>query len=117
MAEYTCIVCPNSCRITVTNESDGLVITGNGCKRGMEFARNEHTSPARMLTSTVRLTGAKLSRLPVISAGEIPKSKLFECQKALFAAAARAPVRCGDVVVKDICGTGVNIVASRSVKE
>ena len=41
MKEYTCIVCPRSCRITVEEKDGELVITGNTCKRGYEFAKNE----------------------------------------------------------------------------
>ena len=116
MAEYTCIVCPNSCRITVEEAPGGLNISGYKCKRGLTFAENEHTAPTRMLTSTVKLSGAKQNRLPVITAGEIPKSKLFECQNALFSIAVRAPIKCGEVVLKDVCGTGVDVVATRSIE-
>jgi len=117
MAEYTCIVCPNSCLITVEEGPDGLIITGNKCKRGVAFATSEHTAPTRMLTSTVKLTGAKVRRLPVITTGEVPKAKLFECQEALFSVSVRAPIKCGDIVVKDLCGTGIDAVATRSVRE
>lgn len=117
MAEYTCIVCPNSCRITVEERPDGLSITGYKCKRGLAFATSEHTAPTRMLTSTVKLAGARTGRLPVITTGEVPKAKLFECQKALFSVLVRAPVKCGDIVVKDICGTGIDVAATRSMRE
>ncbi len=117
MAEYTCIVCPNSCLITVEKGPDGLIITGHKCKRGVAFATSEHTAPTRMLTSTVKLTGARTGRLPVITTGEVPKTKLLECQKTLFSVLVRAPVKCGDIVVKDICGTGIDVVATRSMQK
>lgn len=115
-SEYTCIVCPVSCRITVAEENGQLTVTGNTCKRGEAFAKNEHTNPMRMLTSTVKLESAALHRLPVISSGEVPKDKLRECLQKVYAITAKAPVRCGDVIVPDICGTGVDILASRSVE-
>jgi CxxC motif-containing protein len=117
MAEYTCIICPNSCLITVEEGEQGLIITGHKCKRGVDFAAGEHTNPTRILTSTMKLTGARIRRLPVITTGEVPKARLFECQKALFSVSVAAPVACGDVVVKDLCGTGVDVVATRSVSE
>lgn len=111
----TCIVCPRSCRITVTEGPDGLSVTGQGCKRGLAFAKNEVTNPMRMLTSTVAIAGAALRRLPVISTAEVPKSQLDECLRAVYALRAEAPVRAGDVLVRDLCGTGVDLVAARSM--
>ena len=61
MEEYTCIVCPNSCRITVSETKQGLEIHGNQCVRGADFARKEHTEPMRMFTSTIQLEGGWLS--------------------------------------------------------
>lgn len=115
-AEYICIVCPRSCRITVEERDDGLSIQGNSCKRGAEFARNEHTHPMRMLTTTVVLTSEGLNRLPVISTAEVPRERLAECIKLLRAVHVQAPVREGDVVVHDIGGTGVDIVSARTVE-
>ena len=115
MAEYTCIICPNSCRITVAEGADGLVITGHKCKRGITFATNEHTTPTRMLTSTVKIDGARMKRLPVATTGEVPKAKLFACQSALMSLLVRAPVKCGDVVLRDICGTGIDAIATRTM--
>jgi CxxC motif-containing protein len=70
----------------------------------------------RMLTTTVVIEGGTQFRLPVISSGEIPKAKLMDCLKTLYAIRARAPVACGDVIVRDICGTGVDVVASRTMR-
>ena len=70
---YICIICPTSCRLSVTNDTNGEVaVTGNQCKRGIAHGISEHTMPMRMLTTTVAITGASLNRLPVISANEIP---------------------------------------------
>ena len=54
MAEYTCIVCPLSCHLTVSEGQDGTIsVSGNGCKRGEEHGKNEYLNPMRMITSTV----------------------------------------------------------------
>jgi CxxC motif-containing protein len=114
--EVVCIVCPSSCRLTVREENGTITVEGNGCKRGIEHGISEFTNPMRMLTSTVVVNGGSLPRLPVISTGEVPKAKLTECLTLLYGVAVSAPVTCGDVIVKDICGTGVDVVASRSMK-
>ena len=115
---YTCIVCPLSCKITVTDDGNGdLRAEGNTCKRGEEFALNEFTDPKRMLTSTIKVNNGVLKRLPVISSKEIPKRKIKECLDILYSVEISAPVKCGDVVVNDILGLGVDIVASRSLEK
>ena len=114
-AEYTCIVCPVTCRITVEETADGLKVSGNVCKRGERHAIAEHTEPVRMLTTTVVLHGANINRLPVISTAEVPKRLLNQCIGELYTVEVSAPVKCGDVIVKNICGTGVDVVAARSI--
>ena len=115
--EYTCIVCPKSCRVVLRDEGGRLDIAGNGCERGAQYARTEYENPVRMITTTVSIEGGALRVLPVISTGEVPKSRLKECMAAIYNAAACAPVRQGDVVVPDILGLGVDIVAARDIKK
>ncbi|MEG0540692.1 MAG: DUF1667 domain-containing protein [Angelakisella sp.] len=114
-AEYTCIVCPVSCRVTVTESPDGLQVTGNQCKRGEKHAKAEHTQPLRMLTSTVKVSGGRLPRLPVISTAEIPKAKMQACLAQLYAVTVTAPVKCGQVILANVGSTGVDIVAGRTM--
>lgn len=114
--EYVCIVCPSSCRLTVEERDGAVLVTGNGCKRGLAHGMQEYMSPQRMLTTTVALSGAALSRLPVASSAEVPKARLAECLRVLYGIVAVAPVRCGDVIVPNICGTGVDVCASRTME-
>ena len=115
--EFVCIVCPNSCRLCVGEENGKIVVAGNGCKRGEAHGKSEYTAPMRMLTTTVAITGGALPRLPVVSTGEVPKAALRDCLATLYRVCLAAPVRCGDVVAADICGTGVDVVASRSMEK
>jgi len=114
--EFICTVCPNSCRLTVTDENGSFSVTGNTCKRGAEHGISEYTNPMRMLTSTVAVEGGPRPRLSVISTGEVPKTKLRDCLAEVYRAKVSAPVTCGDVLIGNICGTGVDIIASRSMK-
>lgn len=111
-----CIVCPRSCRLSVEQSEGKIEVKGYGCKRGLEHGISEYQKPMRMLTSTVKIKGGTLPRLPVIGTAEVPKQKLNECLKQVYALEASAPVRCGEVLIADICGTGIDIVASRSMK-
>ena len=111
-----CIMCPMGCEMTVTLENGRFVsVTGNTCPRGAKYAETEVTDPRRMLTTTVRIRGGLLSLLPVVSADVLPKGKIAECVAYLRDVIVQAPVKAGDVIVPDILGLGVNIVASRDM--
>ena len=111
-----CIMCPMGCEMTVTIE-DGKVtnVTGNTCPRGPKYANDEVTAPKRMLTSTVAVEGGLLPLLPVVSADVLPKERILDCAEFLRSVKVQAPVKTGDVVVKDILGLGVDIIASRDM--
>ncbi len=112
----TCIGCPMGCQLTVTLQ-DGAVtaVTGNTCKRGDIYARKEVTHPTRIVTSTVRVVGGHAVAVPVKTAQDIPKECIFDVMRALTTVQAQAPVRIGDILVTDVAGTGVSIVATKNV--
>lgn len=114
MKELICIVCPKGCRLHVDEEHD-YSVTGNGCPRGAEYGKMELTNPTRVVTSTVRCTGGRFPRCPVKTDGAIPKGKIFEVMEALNDVALTAPVRTGQIVLENVCGTGANIVATRGM--
>ena len=108
-----CIGCPNGCLVTVDKNPDGsLSITGNTCKKGEEYARNEVTAPKRTVTSIVRVSGGKNPVVSVKTKEEIPKEKIAACMEEISRTALKAPVSLGQVVIADVAGTGVDIVAT-----
>lgn len=113
MTELICITCPKGCHLQV-DEENGFLVTGNACPRGEAYGKNELQNPVRVLTSTVRLTGARVPRLPVKSSAALPKGRLFEVMRLLDGVTAKAPVSCGTVLLRDVCGTGIDIVATKS---
>jgi len=115
--EMICIVCPISCALTVTQIEEEILVEGNRCKRGKVFGEQEFINPLRMLTSTIAIKGARLPRLPVVSSGELPINRMKEFLQVLYGVRLQAPVKKGDIVVADILGTGVDILASRSMKK
>lgn len=116
--ELVCIVCPIGCRLTVETGEDGkLIFSGNNCKRGEEYALRETTNPTRTLPTTVKITGGILTRLPVRTAQAIPKKLIFECMKELRKIEVQAPIKMGDIIIKNILKTGVDVIASRSMEK
>lgn len=114
---YLCIGCPLGCRLEVDAvEGDVLEVRGNSCKRGVAFAEQEHVDPRRVVTTTVAIDGAAWPRLPVRTAGDVPKGVIHDVCRALRTVAVQAPVGLGDVVLADVLGTGVDVVATRTME-
>ena len=112
----TCIRCPIGCQLTV-EVTDGKVtkVEGNLCKRGVEYAQSECVHPVRTLTTAVRVLNG--DPLPVRSREPLPKEMIFACMDVMRTVAVTAPVAAGTVIVADICGTGVDMIATASAGE
>ena len=114
--ELTCINCPLGCALVVTMQDGEVVsVSGNTCKRGETYGRKEVTNPTRIVTTSVPVDGSPTERMvSVKTAHDIPKGKIFDVMAALDGVRMSAPVRIGDVVVPNVCGTGVDVVATRN---
>jgi CxxC motif-containing protein len=114
-SEIICTSCPLGCPVSVVLENGNIVeVKGAKCEKGEQYAKREHVSPSRMFTSTVALLGSPLRRLPVKTERPIPKSELMNAARSLKGIKVRAPVAIGQVIVENICNTGVNLVATRN---
>lgn len=114
--QITCINCPVGCRLQVTVE-DGQVtkVEGQSCKRGEIYARQECIAPARMVTAAVPVADRK-TPVSVKTRTPIPKEQIFPCMQQLAQLTLHAPVHMGDVVLGDVCGTGVDVIATKNVE-
>lgn len=115
MKELICIVCPKGCHLKAEQQKSGWSITGFTCPRGKEYGENEMTHPTRVITSTVKISGACHPRLPVKTASPIPKEMIGEAMKLLDGIELASPIRRGDVIIADICKTGIPFIASRDM--
>ena len=115
MRELTCIGCPMGCALRVEIRGEEITVQGNTCPQGEKYAKSEVINPMRMLTSTVCLSGGAIGRVPVKTASEVPKSRLLDCMEEIRRAHANAPVNIGDVLIRNCAGTGVDVIATRSV--
>lgn len=114
MKELICIVCPKGCHLKI-DEANNNTITGNTCEKGAQYGRDELLHPVRMVTSTVRAKGGLLPRCPVKTSRPIPKDKIFDAMKLLDALEVVCPVECGQILLKNILGTGADFVTARSL--
>ena len=113
--ELICICCPKGCHLKVDAEAKN--VTGNGCPRGIEYGINEVTNPVRVITSTVKVQNGELPVVPVKTTNPIPKGLNFKCMEEINKAIVTAPVKIGDIVIKNVLGTGADIIVTRNVKE
>lgn len=113
--EVTCIVCPKGCQMIVNNIDGQYIVEGNSCIRGTKYGVDEVTNPKRMITSIVRLEGAYLNMLPVKTSSSVPKDLVFEIMNILSTIKITAPVKVGDIIVKDVLNTGVDIVSTKTI--
>lgn len=112
----TCIGCPLGCALQVTLENEEVTsVTGNTCKRGDDYARKEVTHPTRIVTSTVCVHGGEIPMVSVKTENDIPKEKIMDIMKCINSLTVDAPVSIGDVLLSDIAGTGVNLIATKEV--
>ena len=116
--ELTCVCCPMGCSLVVerTSADEATYVSGAGCARGKKYSPAEATRPERVVTTTVCVPGAA-EPLSVRTVAPVPRELMAEVVAAAKGAAAsmRAPVAIGDVVLANACGTGVDVIATKSV--
>lgn len=113
---FTCVTCPVGCEVDVeVQDSSILSMKGNRCDKVKEFVLQELKEPMRVLTTTVRIEGAKYAMLPVRTDKTIPKRLFKQAIEMLADINLQAPVHMSDVLVKDVAGSGANIIATRTM--
>ena len=110
-----CILCPMGCRLTITGTADNMKVTGNTCKRGITYAHDEITNPVRTVCTTAKISGGIHKVIPVKTDKPIPERYKLDVVKAVNKIELSSPVKMGAVIISDLFGTGVNIVAERDM--
>jgi len=114
--DLICITCPLGCQLEVDYDKSKIIgVTGNTCPRGGAYAEKEIFHPERVVTTTVKISGADPSLLPVKTSGSVPKGLTSKIIEEAFKLEVKAPVRVGDVIIKNVLSTGVDLVATRNL--
>lgn len=114
--QLICTSCPKECNLDISLEDNKIVkVEGNSCKKGLDYAQVEITDPRRILTTTVRIKNSSHLLLPVRSRAPLPKNTLQEVAEIIRCHKVTSPIKQGDVIIKNILNTGVDIVSSRSI--
>lgn len=114
---FTCICCPLGCQIEVSLDDDGAVceVTGYTCKRGADYAAQEAVCPERTVTAVLPVSGC-LEPVSVKTERPVPKAHIFDVLAEIAALRLVAPLKAGDQLIADVCGTGVAVIATKSVE-
>lgn len=120
--ELTCIVCPNGCDLHITYEKSAetievLSVEGALCKRGETYARQELIAPKRSIASSVLVEGGELPLVSVRTKGVIPKNMVFPVMKEIRKTVVKAPVEEGSVLIPDVLGLGIDVIATKRVEK
>lgn len=115
--ELVCIGCPMGCMLEVELEGKEVIsVKGNTCRKGEEYGKKECTNPTRIITSSVKVEGGEIEMVPVKTESDVPKGKIFDCAKELKTVKVKAPINIGDIILENIAGTGVNVIATRKIE-
>lgn len=111
--ELTCIGCPMGCLLEARLEGNRILsVSGNTCRRGEVYAQKELTNPTRIVTTTVRTRDGGV--IPVKTAADIPKGSIMDCMRELKSLTVEGSIQIGQVILEDVAGTGVDVVATAS---
>ena len=109
-----CINCPRGCELEVTQDGDAVTVAGNACPKGEAYGKAELVNPTRMVTGLVRVAGLR-KPLSVKTKVAVPKAKIDAVLFALHQTTVQLPVRIGDVIIPNVAGTGVDVVATANM--
>ena len=108
----TCIICPRGCSLQITVDDGRVTVEGNECPNGEDHGIEEATAPRRILTTTVQTTVTDMPRLPVRSVGDVLLMDIDRLIREIDSVVVARPLQCGDLVAADLCGIGVNLIAT-----
>ena len=113
-AEMICIVCPRGCHLRIDEQMN---VTGNACPRGAAYAIQELTNPCRVVTAVVKTNSSQIMFLPVRTDKPYPREGIAQLLNTLYGMTVNVPVRRGDVLIHNVNGTDIDVIASESIEE
>jgi CxxC motif-containing protein len=112
----TCVLCPVGCELEVERDAaGGLGVRGNQCEKGIPFAEEEVLHPQRNLATSVPIRGTAAKMVSVRLSGPVPREMLFPILAEIARLRPEAPIRRGQVLIANVLGSGVDVIATRTV--
>jgi len=116
--EFTCIICPNGCRISVEYEGTNIKnITGEECPKGKDYIETEINNPLRVFTGSVLVENGDFPLVSVKTSSPIPKKYLKKIGEITRRIKVEAPVEIGQIVASNLLDNNIDLVATRKIKD
>lgn len=119
--EFTCIMCPLGCDLRAETGQgemgEEILVTGNTCPKGKEYAIQELTDPQRNIATSVLVAGGELPLVSVRLTRAIPKNRIFDVMGEIRRQKLAAPVRAGEIVIENVLGLGSDVIVTKDVGE
>ncbi len=113
----TCVLCPVGCELEVRKDEAGeLEVRGNQCDKGVPFALEEILHPRRNLATSVPVRGIASRMVSVRLSGPVPREMIFPILAEIARLRPEAPISRGQVLIADVLGMGVDVIATRTVE-
>jgi CxxC motif-containing protein len=113
----TCVLCPIGCMLEVVKNAAGdLQVDGNQCDKGAPFALEEVLRPKRNLAASVPVEGTAARMVSVRLTAPVPRDLVFPILAEIAKLRPRAPIRRGQVLIADVLGTSVDVIATRTIE-
>jgi len=116
--EYTCIICPNGCQISVEYEGTSIKnIKGDECPKGKDYVKNEITNPLRVFAGSIVVNNGDFSLVSVKTPVPIPKKYLKKIGEITHGLKVKAPVTIGQVVASNFLNENIDLIATRKIEK
>jgi len=116
--EFVCIICPNSCRISVEYEGTNIKnIKGYECPKGKDYVKNEIINPLRVFTGSVLVENGDFSLVSVKTPSPISKKYLKKVGEITHRIKVEAPIEIGQVVAFNLLNKNIDLIATRKIKK
>jgi len=111
----TCILCPVGCELEIWRTERGLDVRGNQCDKGIDFATEEVLFPKRNLATSVPVKDSVPRLVSVRLSDRVPRVMIFPILAEIAKLRPEPPVRRGQVLIANVLGIGVDVIATRTV--
>ena len=117
MRNLACTKCAKYCQIEVSWSGDQITfVRGHQCPIGLEWASSQVVDTKRVVTTSVRVENSPYPMIPVRTSRPVEKAKSLEVIREAGKLSLKAPIRCGQVIARNIAGTNADLIAVKEAQ-
>jgi len=117
MEKIVCVLCPMGCKIKYDALNGKIVsLEGNRCPRGISYLEDELREPKRIVPTSAKVINGETSLVSVKTSKPIPRRLIPQFMQVMKKVEVEAPIKVGDVIIKNVLDTGADVIATRTVR-